>query len=372
MKTMKEGFSLVEVIVAIAVLALMALPILAYFTNASTRTSLGRDNQRAVTAAESVAEEVQNCDGFEEIENVLCATSAPGDPDNTWTLEATPDPAGENVAKLSKGITEDGEDFLAKVSVDYDYDHTGVSAEYNDYATPQLKEIYSNKNVVLVETDQVDTAVSYFLMNVDPDVMSAYMTAEGVSDEDQYDETIAKNMTRVFNLNLAEDSVDDDLFYVKGYYTFSLDVDGETYTYEASIEDARIEKAKLENIYMFYNMVTASDTSFDINVDYDSSITTEEASNMHVYFVLQDDPTFDPPSTYGLVCTANYTAGNSYYYSNGVTWKVSPANASDTLSERLVTGKRIAKVVVDVYEADEVSFTEDNRIVHLDTSKGEH
>ena len=31
---MKEGFSLVEVIIAVALLAFMALPILAYFTNA--------------------------------------------------------------------------------------------------------------------------------------------------------------------------------------------------------------------------------------------------------------------------------------------------------------------------------------------------
>ena len=39
MKSMKEGFSLVEVIVAIAVLALLSLPILAYFSDASVFTS---------------------------------------------------------------------------------------------------------------------------------------------------------------------------------------------------------------------------------------------------------------------------------------------------------------------------------------------
>ena len=39
MKSMKEGFSLVEVIVAIAVLALLSLPILAYFSDASVSVS---------------------------------------------------------------------------------------------------------------------------------------------------------------------------------------------------------------------------------------------------------------------------------------------------------------------------------------------
>lgn len=46
MKSMKEGFSLVEVIVAIAVLALLSLPILAYFSDASVFTSRGKHTRR--------------------------------------------------------------------------------------------------------------------------------------------------------------------------------------------------------------------------------------------------------------------------------------------------------------------------------------
>ena len=42
----KEGFSLIEVIIAVALLALMALPILAYFTNAAVTTSRGKNTDR--------------------------------------------------------------------------------------------------------------------------------------------------------------------------------------------------------------------------------------------------------------------------------------------------------------------------------------
>ena len=39
MKNAKDGFSLLEVIIAVAVLAILSMPVLAYFTYASVSTS---------------------------------------------------------------------------------------------------------------------------------------------------------------------------------------------------------------------------------------------------------------------------------------------------------------------------------------------
>ena len=160
MKSMKEGFSLVEVIVAIAVLALLSLPILAYFSDASVFTSRGKHTQKATTAGQAVAEEVNNCDDFEEVEDVLSTQAG-------WTLDSKA-AGSDHKSHLTKEVTEDGEKFKVKVTVDYEYSRVNsagdtTDSKFNEFETPQLKEIYSPKNVVLSETDQADVAVSHFL-----------------------------------------------------------------------------------------------------------------------------------------------------------------------------------------------------------------
>ncbi len=50
---------------------------------------------------------------------------------------------------------------------DYDYDTTDsegnqVESKYNNYEQPKLQEIYSANNAVIVESDQMQAAVSHF------------------------------------------------------------------------------------------------------------------------------------------------------------------------------------------------------------------
>ena len=71
-----EGFSLIEVIIAMAILAILSMPILAYFSNAMVSTSQGRDTHKASMVAQSVVEELNSCATFEQIEKL--AASGPG------------------------------------------------------------------------------------------------------------------------------------------------------------------------------------------------------------------------------------------------------------------------------------------------------
>ena len=72
-----SGFSLVEVILALTILALVTLPVINYFTYSSVKTIDGRERQTATMAAEDVAEELKSCSNVEQIE-ALVATPAPG------------------------------------------------------------------------------------------------------------------------------------------------------------------------------------------------------------------------------------------------------------------------------------------------------
>lgn len=72
-----SGFSLVEVMLAMVILALVTLPIINYYTYSSVRTIDGREKQTATMAAEDAAEELKAYSNFEQIEKLV----------------ATPDPA---------------------------------------------------------------------------------------------------------------------------------------------------------------------------------------------------------------------------------------------------------------------------------------
>lgn len=54
---------------------------------------------------------------------------------------------------------------------DYDYDTTDsegnqVESKYNNYEQPKLQEIYSANNAVIVESDQMQAAVSHFTTKI--------------------------------------------------------------------------------------------------------------------------------------------------------------------------------------------------------------
>ena len=322
MKSMKEGFSLVEVIVAIAVLALLSLPILAYFSDASVFTSKGKHTQKATTAGQAVAEEVNNCDDFEEVEDVLSAQEG-------WTLD-------------SKAAGSDHKSHLTKVV-------TGDTTEskFNEYETPQLKEIYSPKNVVLSETDQADVAVSHFLAD----------------HPDKTQSEIKNDMTRVICIQLGVDPSNSDVYTVKCFYRY-------TYggaNFDSVLNDTKIEKSKLENIYLFYN-ITKDTGAEEVQVDCDPSILATEAEKVNVYLICQKK-VMAPTSGYSLNMTVTGTAQRMNYFTNGI--NCTGITAKTEFIEKQASGKRIAAVSVDVYPESATVFNDDTRVVHLDTSKGE-
>ena len=344
MKSMKEGFSLVEVIVAIAVLALLSLPILAYFSDASVFTSRGKHTQKATTAGQAVAEEVNNCDDFEEVEDVLSTQAG-------WTLDSKA-AGSDHKSHLTKEVTEDGEKFKVKVTVDYEYSRVNsagdtTDSKFNEFETPQLKEIYSPKNVVLSETDQADVAVSHFLAD----------------HPDKAQSEIKTNMTRVIWIQLGVDTSNSDVYTVKCFYRYSY----EGADFDSVLNDTKIEKSKLENIYLFYN-ITKDTGAEEVKVDCDPSILATEAEKVNVYMICQKK-VMAPTSGYSLSISVTGTAQRMNYYTNGI--NCTGITAKTDFIEKQASGKRIAAVSVDVYPESATVFNDDTRVVHLDTSKGE-
>lgn len=347
MQQKRDGFSLVEVIIAVAILAIIATPILAYFTNAAVSTSRGRDTQKANMVAQSVMEEVKSCDSFAQVEQNLVAASG-----SAWTITNVADiPTATNkgASVLNKNVTLDGVDYKAVVTLDYDY--TAASTDeplYNDYSVPELKEIYSTSNVVLEETDQEDTALSNYLY----------------SNKDKTRQDIRNNMSRTICMDVVKDKSNpsNPIYTIRGYYRYNYQ--GEDY--DAIIKSTKIESSKLRNIYLFYHLLQKN-AAESVKVNY-QGVSQTEAEKIQVYFICQkrtkEDGTFDEPqSTYSLFVSGEGEYMKSQYFSNGKALSGVSGKTEFVTSAR---AKRIAKVTVDVYDPTDASKV----LVSLHTSKG--
>ena len=366
----KEGFSLIEVIIAVALLAIMALPILAYFTNAAVTTSRGKNTQKATMAAESVLEELNAFDTLEQMEKYLKDKSA-GTSD--WTISqaesVTGEPGKDSVTTVTKkNITVDGSSYNAKVTLEYDYPLSSVNPAYtnpNEKEMPDLKEVYSSENAVIKESDQQDRAVSHYLMKYPEE------TSTGIIDK----------LQRELRLDLMEK---DGIYTVTGSYHYTYNgISSDSY-------DAVLLKTKVKdpaNVYFFYRRpyyeaggtITVKNNQERVIVtadteDSDKTKLKEHMGKMHIYFICQKE---GGDTDIATSCKlefhgesggpVNGAAAEAYYHTN-----VEAVSPPGKHKQELVTSSakgRIARVVVDVYSPDDSSMSDS--LAHLESSKGE-
>lgn len=342
MRRQSDGFSLIEAMIAVAVLGIAALSLLSYFSSANFYASSGRNTQKADMAGQSVLEELHACETFEQIENNLLAATG-----SAWTLVSK---ETDSTLLVKEPVTVDGTGYQARVTLDYDYsttdaDGNSTASQYNNYRSPQLEEIYSPHHVVFSETDQLSTAVSYF-----------YYQDTSVSKT-----AIQNALTRDLCLDVAKDAENPDLYRMRAYYEYHYGGDD----YQTVIKEQKIEVSELQNVYIFYNLLREGIIVEPVQVNL-HDVSMEEAEKIHLYLVCQKGD-MEPSSSYWLDVTGSGNYLQMTYYTNGA---AAPAVSSETDIVRHATGKRIAAVTVDIYLEGETDYSEENRIVRLQTSKG--
>lgn len=350
-----SGFSLVEVMLAVAILALVTLPIINYFTYSSMQTIDGRDRHMATMAAENVMEELRSYSNYEQIEQL--------EEKGLWTEVNTDDPDFTDMSKPVK-VKINGSDYSyqAKAHIQYDdynadtrtVSGEAIDAEYNDYEIPTPSEVYSSSNVVAAEDDQIDIALSSFFIDKHASVMKA---------------SIMNDIQRTMCIDVRYlDESKKDIYVVKLYHRYTYD----TFTEEVVIEETNIEKDKLKSIFLFYNLLRDDISEENLEVKFGTGISDDEIRKMKIFIVCQKSETVHKPIDYKLmrVSTSSSTAELATYYTNVVGSDGNPSAGFD--AERLVERarkKRIGSVTVDIYEEDDTSFTEP--VAHLESTMAE-
>lgn len=367
---MQEGFSLVEVIVAITVLAILSIPLLAYFTNASVTTSRGRNTQQANLAGETMMEELNAVEDYEMLETAPSPVSG-----SVWNV--TVDDSA-NITYVEKEIEQNGFQYYVKAKVDYNYaakDGNGKDS-FNAYPVPELKEVYSPNNVVVEETDQAETALSEFYYE----------------NQSKDKKTILGDMKRDLCVDVEEKTEGGrNLYWVKTYYRFRYGGSDKVFT----VRETKIEKDKLKNIYVFYKVLNKAIKKEKVEVRFINFVNSDDIKELSLYFVVQDTPATNADSTVKIpadyVVDINSTStdpddnptplspsdagsyNNAKYFTNGASQAAtSSVTQFDSKVVKREQGKRIALITVDVYEyRDGSSYPESDRLVRLESSKGE-
>ncbi len=446
-----RGFSLVEVMLALAILALVTLPIINYFTYSSVQTIDGRERQTATMAAEDIMEELKAYTDHDQIarlvetpdpsatatpapsmdmytvkvynhytyntpapgtsvtENdiknglnrVVCvhiekkasslstpaptstpaATSAPGSsaapsatPENkeVWEIDGSPLPdypvaagASPEPLDIKRNVVVNDSEYTAKVHFDYDTydsdtltkDGTAIWSEYNDYYLPQPSEVYADTNVVAVEDDEIDTAVS----EIYTDLMSSASTPGSLSG------VITKDIV---------------------------------------VEETEIRQDKLKNIFVFYKPAWDSTKTENFKVTFGAGITQNEVEKLSFYLTYQDMSGLEEGETpapgaspipgisdsigdYTIKMNDSPMASYAKFYSNlnrpsyennsiNVDASTSPGfklqkNSAAKYDSYVSKDrkKRIAKIYVDIFRVNETTFSKENVIAHVESTIAE-
>lgn len=387
-----SGFSLIEVVLAVAILALVALPIINYFTYSSLQAIEGRDRQCATTAAENVVEELSSYSNYTQIRD-LTATPDPAGPASSaapvWQKSSpkpgeSPDPQSDY---LERPVTVDGFDYVAKVQVQYGVYKSGTKAivagekvgsgtgdlrspKYNSYNIPSPSEVYAPSNAVAVEDDELDTALSELFTTLSA---SAPGTSGAIADRD----AIRAGLTRVIHIDIDYKDIEKKEYAVHVYYRYEYS----GHTVDVTLEKAEIPINQFKGVFLFYNpLVTDKEEKVIMNIasnipcSEDQRVSDETIVNdMEFYFAVQG--TVDK-TEYKLDIAAGTATGAKFFANDimltSVTGNLQEGSDPGDKMHSFVGRKqkeRIGRILVDIY--DTAGKKAGEVVAHMETTMAE-
>lgn len=317
-RTDNGGFTLLEVIIAIAILGFVTVPIMKYFTDSMRYTAQMEKKQKATLAAQESIEYMKAQDRL--IERMADGSGnlyywvpklAGSDETDTTGLYTAYDISG-----FSK---TDGKGTIVLKRTTADFDtvvtlSTAVSA--NDVSRPIIYGIDDTKNVMIVEREEEQEALMYFMAlntsyvsshsgitpfaspsaapsaspapspaaTVDPAATPSPAPAPVVV---LAKDDIRRLLQREIDIDIDKEPGDGGAYTVKAQYTYSCSgiTDAVKEIYKTSyLLDTRIEK--LEGLYLLFNITDP--VKDKINVTWGTTVPADEKEAMELVLVCQN------------------------------------------------------------------------------------
>lgn len=282
------GFSLIEVIIAIVILALVTIPLLSYFTDSMQHSVRMARQQRATLAAQEITESLKAVNRLIEKPEGQTAYSVPYLElllDDCKLEEGGFNADGTGSATYSGVLTKASESFDIKVKI-------STSTSANAVERPLIYGIDDAKDAMILERDQKEEALTYFT-SLNVNYCSEHPDQTMLSQDQIYGK-----MTRTINIlvDYIEGAFTEDgnaYYTVKSYYDYkcvdlrgtgSSDTYACTYLINSKVSD-------LKNIYLLYNYMAGGDRiKLDVKVPTFTKEdgTTYVATELGLYLIAQN------------------------------------------------------------------------------------
>lgn len=369
------GFTLIEVILSMAILAIVTIPLLTYFTDSMKYSAKMAVRQKATALAQELTEGLK-------AEDQLLVKLDDGAGGFRYGVKCLED----------KTVVEHGYAYSLKSSsmnpadgtgaVTYQTDglnekyHVEITVSTNTTANAKTRPItYGINNicdVLAVENEQYKQAVSYFLSinsaNFTQNTGVAVLTEQEVKD----------NMSRKMYMDIVYTPTDASPYYVQVYYIYSCEglnsVHPRTYNTEKEIL-ADIYMSQLNSIYLLYDQLPGKNDKLEVKCN------TTLPENPILYLVCQNPA---ETTAYRLEVTKlaadqkirsniSENGGNSKY---GGVYNM---NSSGLLDTAYATGisedgspVRLVDITATVYEKNSSGdYTSETPIISISTTKGD-
>lgn len=428
-----SGFSLVEVIMALAILALVTLPIVNYFTYSSVRTIDGRERQTATMAAGDVMEELKAYSNHEQIAQLVAtpdplATATPAPATDTYVVRVyskySYDTAlGTSVTKeqikaalkrvlcvhVEKGTTVVGapDSTTAPVATPTAAPSIDEKWEVDSSPVPEYLVAPGAAPAPLDMMRKVDINGNKYLakVHVDYDTYdSDTKTVDGADITSEYNDYYIPQPSDVYAetnvIAQEDDEVDVAVSEILTDLTASSGALSGIIEKEVTIEETEIRTDKLENIFVFYKPAWDSSKTENFKVTVGAGITEAQIKKWSIYLTYQDVWAVGPgetpsPSavpapnasdigsyTLKMVDTTDGRYAKFYSNLNRPTHENQSINTVGFTLQKTSAGKwdsyvsknrknRIGKIYVDIFKTTETDFSKKNAIAHAESSHAE-
>lgn len=421
----QKGFSLIEVIVSMAMLAIIVVPLLSYFVSSTQYNARQKNKQNATFLAQSIIEEckdktltdiarsfhITDDTKMEKGFTIVDSASIGGHTsniqevygDHTPITDATKDSYDEATDKFVNStdgklyyaiynIQRDGNKYDALITMDTNLT-AGNYTTINNQPRTDVYTLNAPKNIAAVESSQNSLALNQMMsLNADAcrQMNDAHQGEEGYVQKIPEDSsTVLNALNRIMVIDLEADAgVTEHTGKAKIYYkyychnnTTGTDILGCASTSSTAIQvdpplyNESVNLDKLEGIYLFYTQLNSVD-QVELYVK-DVIPARIKPFNLYLLCQAQNSASNDLPPNSKLnitTKTSNYTQVVKHLYSNismgslsldGVTQGFDSNYVNQSVSPRMIN------LQVDVYKAADIHFLPENLSITLKTTKKE-
>lgn len=320
LKKNRNGFTLVELMIAIAILGIITVPIMGHFGDANVKNADNRVRQNAVVQAQDILEEFKNTPYSLDDSAEVCLKDSSS---AKWSVKTPADPAaGIDAYTLQKTVQIDKSTFVVEAEIDpiqkvVEADATTVI----EYERSVVGTMDSYRDVMISDNGQSLLAAKLFYYGKHVDKCAANNTPPVVSMDE-----IAKHLECTMLIKGTEESggagpssgnviVEAEFIYRYNGVTYPLGIDSST-VYTEPVKVSVVDPKELTNIYLFYQPATTSAVSAVDNIELDADSFFGDDNNiedgqLNLFIIAQSSVSFNSSEV-----PAGYIKRNSGYKLN--------------------------------------------------------